>query len=497
MRRDEPDILLEKALSAEITRQNLQGTPMTVALSGGPDSTALLIALDRVLRHASLRAIHINHHLRGKESNVDEAFCRSLCERHEIPLEVFSVDFESGSRRKETSIEERARLKRLEIFRTYLARHGGCLCLGHTADDLVENFFLRISRGASPQGVLGMRVFDPPYFRPFLSLAKQDVVAYLRKMKQRFCVDRTNEEIHFDRNYIRKVILVPLKKRRPQMYGAIYRYLKLLGQESDALDDVCERRLSEIVEKKGDQWILDFEKGGRRPMDIAFFGRLLSLFLARHYPELRTNLRDKLSERKLAAIKDHVLKGGCRSMHFSKDFVIDVVYGKLIFPPASLAPGGISGSLMMKRVSPREAEVKRVGRGRPVRVRWGNYVISFRRVAMARSLGKVCEAVRVERPRVSYYLNESEISFPIKVRGLRRGDRFCPFGLKGRTKKVSACLIGKKIPKGERGRVPVVCDKHRILLVHGVDIDYRLRLSEKAKKSYALRVQILESPLKN
>lgn len=482
---------LEKAVLSEIRRHGLEKRSFSVALSGGPDSTALLLVMVRLREQArspigDLRALHVNHHLRGHESNRDERFCRSLCERLQVPLEVHSIDGKTFGHR---GIEERARAVRQAIYARHVAAFQRVVCLGHTVDDLVENFFLRLSRGASPQGVLGMRVWSAPFFRPLLSVSKEEAVSYVRLRGETFCVDRTNASLRFDRNYIRHAVLLPLKKRWPKGYGAIRRFLDILSEENDALDRLCEKRLARRVEEKEGVVVLHFEKPRPSPFDEALFGRLLSLFLARWAPVPREELRNRMGQSKVAAIKRAVFGGGSRRFRFSQEVILEASYGRLTVR-----------RLVCARKIPPPIVIRRLEGVLPRRFRWGDFVVTVERLRALRSAEGLSEVLARERSKGTYYLDFGRIRFPIVIRNYRPGDVFCPFGLKGRSKKVSECLRDRKVPRWDRQRVAVIEDKDRILLVHPLDVNYMVRLPERrgiSKNSSALKVQILESPLKN
>lgn len=181
--------------------------------SGGADSTALLLALH--LAGVSVVAVHFHHGLRGKEADADAEWCRDFCAARGIPFRLEYLDVPSHRRPRE-SLEQCGRRLRLERWRDLTGGDSSCpVYLAHHADDAMENLFLRIARGAGKEGLSGFaedRVVEwVRLVRPFLSLRKAELEAWLHSQNIQWRVDATNNESDCRRNAVRNRLL-PLWK---------------------------------------------------------------------------------------------------------------------------------------------------------------------------------------------------------------------------------------------------------------------------------------------
>lgn len=198
-----------------LDREGLGGQPILVAVSGGPDSTALLDCL-RTL--ATTSAAHLNHQLRGQESDADEQFVTSLCQRLDVPLHIARRDVAEEAARLHRNLEAHARSVRYEWLSETAQRHGFPLvATGHTLNDQAETVLFHVLRGT---GLRGLRGIAPrrgltegvELIRPLLGVRRQDVLEYLRERGLPFREDSSNRDPRFTRTWLRHDLL-PLVER--------------------------------------------------------------------------------------------------------------------------------------------------------------------------------------------------------------------------------------------------------------------------------------------
>ncbi len=220
-------------------------TGYCVALSGGADSVALLIAMAE-LRHRlrkPLRALHVHHGLQ-QEADDWAAFCRDLCDRLKIPLQVIEIDIE---RERRESLEMAARRQRYAALAQSL-RADEVLLTAHHLDDQAETFLLHLLRGAGVDGLAAMptvRVFSRGLLcRPLLAWGREQLVAYLRERAIDWIEDPSNDDISFDRNYIRQTIMPMIASRWPAAAKTISRAAGLQAEQRQLNESLASNALA-------------------------------------------------------------------------------------------------------------------------------------------------------------------------------------------------------------------------------------------------------------
>ncbi len=209
---------LSPSLNSQISRFSKEYQGVALACSGGPDSVALFHILYQLLKEKkifSLALVHINFGLRGKESWEDEKFVESLARKYGLPYFVKSPSNEEFSNRKIKNVQNWARTYRYKVF-SQLADKGWLVALGHTRDDVVENIIMRMARGVGPASLMGMSVFNPPFWRPLLEVPKKDLLAWLTHYEITYRNDSSNKQLKYSRNVVRHKIVPELEKIYPQ-----------------------------------------------------------------------------------------------------------------------------------------------------------------------------------------------------------------------------------------------------------------------------------------
>ena len=197
------------------------GDSVTAAVSGGADSVAMLCVLKDLSESLdfSLKAVHINHNLRGDESNRDELFVRNLCSELNIECDFYSVDVMSRALEKKISIELAARQARYEIF----SEIGGKIATAHTLCDRAETLIFNITRGS---GLHGLRSIPPKrenIIRPLIDCTREEIEQYLKLRAQEYVTDSTNLTDDYTRNKIRHNVIPQLQNINPAFLQAVSR----------------------------------------------------------------------------------------------------------------------------------------------------------------------------------------------------------------------------------------------------------------------------------
>ncbi len=425
-----------------------------VTLSGGPDSVALLHLLTRLRpkMKLTLQAVYINHQIRKQAALAEEKFCQALCDRLKVPLTIVREDIPSRAKREKKGLEEAARDFRYATF-TRLAKELGCtrVALGHHVDDRVETILLRIVRGAGRTGLLGIPAKRGVFVRPLFDCTKAEILGYLKKHRLRFCVDRSNEQSTFARNFVRNRLLPLLRMRlNPSVDRALLGLAEILGEEETFLASVTEGAFRSCVTET---------PGGKLALDLSILGG---------YPLW---LRRRLLRRCVQALSadgqppDKVVIDRLERLISDRS-------GKVSLPGRLEAAIAESKLLLRKKIAvffERDLAIGHKCEAQPL----GLCFRASQRTRPAR--------IPTRRGAPSVMLDAEAVRAPLVVRTLKAGDRFGPLGLEG-SKKVGDYLTDRKVPPMLRDEIPAVCDQDGIIWLVGFEIADRVKVTDRTKK---------------
>ena len=205
------------------------GDHVICALSGGADSVALLFGLYLLREKMQFRlsATHFNHHLRGEESDEDEAFVRDFCQCYDIPLFCGGIRVQSG----EKGLEAAAREARYAFFATL----PGKIATAHTADDNAETVLMHLVRGTGLKGLGAIAPIRGNLIRPMLTVTRQEVVAFLEEWSLPHREDSSNKSDDFLRNRLRHHVMPLLARENPRLAQNLSAMALRLREDEDAL----------------------------------------------------------------------------------------------------------------------------------------------------------------------------------------------------------------------------------------------------------------------
>jgi tRNA(Ile)-lysidine synthase len=240
---DRPDIPLLRAVRAALDTPGAPaaGEHVLLAVSGGPDSTALLAVLAELApaRNLRLTAAHVDHRLRGAESAAERDAVAALAARLGVGFVARDAPVDPAP-----GVEARARRVRYRALAALAAEVGATrIVTGHTRDDQVETVLLRLLRGAGRRGLGGMRRVRGRLFRPLLGATRADVRRFLAERGLRFAIDRTNADLRLVRNRLRRVLVPWLEVEfNPHLGPALAALAERLADEDDLLDALARTR---------------------------------------------------------------------------------------------------------------------------------------------------------------------------------------------------------------------------------------------------------------
>ena len=428
--------------------------PLLIAFSGGPDSSALLLAgielRDRL--GMGIAAAHFNHRLRGAESDRDADHAETVCRRYGVEYLPGSGDTLARSRQTGQSLEAAAR----ELRYAFLAEAAGAtgaqaVATGHTMDDQAETVLLNITRGSGLRGLSAMRsAVDLPItgradslrvVRPLLGLRKRDAVEFCRTSGLTPLLDRSNEDTRFPRNKLRRDVVPDLETINPNVVEAICRLARTARDDFEVIDSVSTEAYRTTVTIGHES--ADISKQAVRDLPVPVARRVMMAA----YESVSGTL------------------DGLESAHI--DAMLEVATGRA-GASVDLA-GGVT--MIGERKTARLARRERRDDDCPYPAAVLEEVLhvpgeldlmdGFRLTADIRR-GKITEPGR----EWTATLDPAILEGALVVRSRRPGDRFHPLGMPGPVK-LQDFFVNAGVPRRWRDRVPLVESKGGIAWVAG------------------------------
>jgi len=463
-----------------------------VAVSGGPDSTALLHILNELAPAGgfSLAVAHLDHAIRP-ESSADAEFVREMAAALALPFVVERADVPARAQKEKISLELAARRARIE-FLTRAAEELGAdrIAGGHTADDQAETVLFRILRGTGVRGLAGI----PPvrvdrshhglrFIRPLLSLRRGEIVRYLNERGLKWRTDATNLSEEHTRNRIRNALLPQLEEEyNPRLREALVRLSELARSAARRLEAEAAAALDGGLLRTGAPGRVELAASGLREMDPVLLGAVLQEALARLVAGGGALAPVEITSVHLEALRRLVERGESgRRAELPGGITAELSYESLIIARASRGgeaddepPGEWSVTLPV----PGECELPDGRRVRAeLREGGGDFLESF-----LQKKGKNEEALDYDA---------AGAPTELVVRSRRPGDVFRPLGASG-SRKLKEFLIDRKVPRAERGRIPLVCSREgggRILWVAPYAIAEEARVTKGTSRLLLLRLE--------
>jgi tRNA(Ile)-lysidine synthase len=435
------------------------GQHLLVAVSGGPDSVALLSLLHRLATswRLTLTAVHCNYGFRGAESDGDELFVKTFCLDRHLPLVIHRPRL--VKQRQHSSLQAMARDARYD-FMKQLAHQvkADHIAVGHTANDQAETVLMWLLRGAGLAGLAGMPYArEDRIIRPLLAATREEVVAYLDREGLTCRRDSSNEKPLYHRNRIRMELLPVITRLAPAAVRVLQRQADLLREDEQYLEQITNQLVHALVthDPRGVQRV---DRQGFIELPVALQRRLIRTVL-RTYEEMGR----ASSVRVVESVRGVFLNGRNGARLSLKQAVVILDQASVQFSPGA---GGVHGHGTDSREGKREALRLPV----PSTVYWASTNQQIQVQLMTRRAAE--EAGRVPSQALVSF-DADRFSEPLSVRTWQVGDRFSPRGMKGKIKKLQDFFTDRKVARHERGKVPLVVAPDGILWVVGMRQDER------------------------
>jgi len=459
--------MVERML-ATIRRHSMleRGDKVLVAVSGGPDSVALLHALWSVRDELgiSLHVAHLNHSFRGRESDLDAEYVRDLAANLSLDCTVEKIDVPQIQRSLRLSPEEAARLVRYEFLERVAADvHADRIALAHTADDQVETVLLNMLRGTGLDGLAGMPPVRGKVIRPLIAIRRSEVEGYVESAAADLHprVDITNLLPMYTRNRLR-LELLPLLRREfnPEIDAAILRLVELAREDTAYLNMESKGALGRVTVSR-EEGAIALDPAGLMSYPVAIRRRLIR--------EAVRTVRGELADIGFAHVEELL-----RLLGAGSDFEYELPGGTFVERTRQALRFLSSRPLELPIIYCYDLAVP------------GRTYVPEIEVAVEAEVS--ITPIEPFRPpgSMEIALNGDSIVGKLKVRNWQPGDRIRPLGLRG-SKKVQDIFVDAKIPRLARHRVPLIVDDEKVVWVAGLALSELVKVTKATRKFLQLR----------
>lgn len=415
-----------------------------LAVSGGVDSMVLCDLLDRLNFRFALA--HCNFNLRGEMSDQDEAFVQEEALKRKKEIHTISFDTKDFAQKQKVSIQMAARELRYNWFQEIVAKNEfDYLLTAHHADDSLETFFINLSRGTGIDGLIGIPENTSWLIRPLLAFTKKEIESYGNENGLAWREDHSNDDTKYLRNKIRKELIPVLKELNPTFMDSFSSTIDHLSGSRKIINDKMDEVRKEVIETSS----ANLEEGIKINIKLllnysdntAYLYQIFYPYGFRQWKDIRSLLKAQ-SGKQLYSKTHRIIKHGHYLLLSTRSENIDQSDSFEIFEDQqflSLEQGTI-------KLESLESD--------------GHF--------------KINKDIRTAQ------FNKDLLRFPLIVRKWRKGDYFCPIGMKGK-KKLSDFFKDEKYSLLQKENIWLLCSGENIIWLIGKRIDNRYKVTDKTK----------------
>lgn len=468
------------------------GDALLIAVSGGPDSMALLhwLVKQREKLNLKLRVIHVNHQLRGDAADADQEYVEGMCQQWEVACTSVVMDVEAYAKENRMSKQAAARACRYQAFKQTAERYGlRKVAMAHHADDQVETVLMRMIRGAGLQGLSGI----PPYraaegfviVRPFLELSRKTIEEYCHYYQIEPREDQSNLTDDYTRNYLRHHVTPLLAQLNPKLQMAIGEMSDVLREENDWLEQEAKKYVQQVMElKKRHKITINLSKFRHIPLPLQ---RRAILLILNCLPETDTDWSKKHIDQLLRVC---IQENGNKELHLPYKILARKEYTTLTLIKRESEGEHRPAQQYISLRLPNEGELEVPEMSLRVTIRRQQGFALDLDTLEPDEAKHVSETTFDQDASKHYtaYFDTEQLELPLTIRNRRTGDKFQPLGMKGH-KKVKDIFIDAKIPLRERHTWPLITDQTEILWIPGIKRGNRSKVDQNTKQWTIITVE--------
>ncbi len=432
------------------------GDRVLVGLSGGADSTSLLVALCALKGYYNieLMAIHINHNLR-ESAKSDELFCKSLCERLGVEFISISRDINKIAKNEKKSLELAGRDVRYSEFAKF-ATEKSCtkIATAHNGDDCVETLILNLARGSGTAGLASIPPVRGNIIRPLIRTKRTSIEKYLNELNEKFVTDETNKQNNYNRNKIRNIIVPILAQINENYVDNFLRCIENIKEDCDFLDEQAMEYLSNMLDGK---------------IDIPTFNKLNKAIKTRVLKSsLGSNSLEKTHIESIISLCENNM--GTKEIALPNNMIGVANYDKLYFRERD-ATGQTNFYYEITKENTSFTLIN------------PNFQIYFN--IFDNKMDKI------QKNLMTNILDYDKIGNSIVIRSRKSKDVFLP-AKSGCHKSIKKFMIEKKIEKSIRHLLPVFLSDDKIFYVEGLGADDRFIPDENTKTFLSIEIKFMK-----
>ena len=447
--------------------------PLVIGVSGGPDSVCLLHILAGLKRTLGMKLhiAHLNHLLRGAESDADAEYVSQIAHDLGIPATIEKRDVTAYQREHRLSLEEAARQVRYAFFsRVAASLSTGTVAVGHTADDQIETILMHLVRGTGIAGLRGMQPLSTLSMpdgtqlrvaRPLLDVRRGETEAYCAAQELSPRSDSSNYWPNQLRNRVRSQLIPLLRGYNPDIEEALLRTARAADADLGYIEEEVAQLWRHAVREQPDGIAIDRSE----------FSHL--------HPALRRHLIRSALQRLLGDLQD------VESVHTESLLeAMSKPAGRKLSLPRGLAFYGDYGHGLITAKGDVACPFPALEGEHRLNVPGETEFCGWR----VRSSILDHRPIENDKDKLKACLDLDVAGQELTVRGRRRGERYQPLGMES-PKKLQDFMVDARIPRPWRDRVPLVCSPQQILWVVGWRIDHRARVTPSTKRVLCLEFE--------
>ena len=456
-----------------------RGDAVLVAVSGGPDSIALVHIIFTLAVEFSLRPAiaHLNHCLRGSDSDRDAEFVADTARQLGAPIYSDRKDVLGFQQSHRLSLEEAARMVRYDFYNAVAAEYGfNKIALGHHSDDNAELVLINLLRGSGPLGLSGIApVRDGKIVRPLIHLRRSGILDYLAAKKLPYVTDTSNTDPAFIRNKIRHHLIPALQTAyNPKIIESLNRLGEIVRVEDQWFDQALEPVFEQCVLSKTD---------GKISLNLPAFNELPKAVKRRVVRKAILGVKKDLRRITLLHVDTilHLVEKDRDTgrLNLPDGILVSRNNVELAIVKINKDISSNNHKIIQKCAPDYQYVIPAAG---SLFIREADVSITLREIDVAelpdfKEIG-ACIA----------FFDLDRLRYPLLVRNLRPGDRFSPLGLSG-TQKVKKYFSNHKVPLGQRNKCPLLLSSGNIIWIAGHCIDNTVKVSALTRR--VLKAELL------